>query len=170
MPNFRDPETLLIRRQEDEAARKRRPPPRRWPSSPHDLAQRERVPPPPLAPGREKAPLLTHLKRTAGDTLRLPGTLTATRLKVTTVLNAAELLAVPVPVGKPRVTLRIRLLPDRALTAEIAAKSLRRALRAIRETGADNVALVLQGRLSGDTIAEAGLSAQPKAAKPKQAP
>jgi hypothetical protein len=98
-----------------------------------------------LAPGHEKPP-----------PLRLPGTLTATRLKVTTTLNAAELLAVPVPVGKPRVTLRIRLLPDRALTAEIAAKSLRRALRAIREAGADDIALVLQGHMTaGDTIAQA---------------
>jgi hypothetical protein len=33
--------------------------------------------------------------------------------------------------------------------------------------GADNVALLLQGRLmAGDVIAAAGLSAQPKAAKP----
>jgi hypothetical protein len=159
MPNHRDPETLLIRPEESEAARRGRPPLRHWPSSPRAAAPMSRVPPPPLAPDREKSLLL-----------RVPGTLTAMRLKVTTTLDAAELLAVPVPVGKPRVTLRIRLLPDRALTAEIAAKSLRRALRAIRETGADNVALVLQGRLSGDTIAEAGLSAQPRAAKSRQAP
>ena len=54
------------------------------------------------------------------------------------------------------------------MTAEIAAKSLRKAQTAIREAGADNLALVLQGRLTGDTIAEAGLSAQPKT--PKAAP
>ena len=41
-------------------------------------------------------------------------------------------------------------------------------LAAIREVGADNTALVLQGRLAaGDVIAEAGLSAQPKAKPPK---
>jgi hypothetical protein len=68
------------------------------------------------------------------------------------------------------VTLRIRL-PDRTITAEIAAKSLRKAQTAIREAGADNIALVLQGQLiAGDVIAEAGLSAQPKAAKPAPAP
>jgi hypothetical protein len=34
-----------------------------------------------------------------------PGTLTAQRLKVTTVLDATELLAITVPEGKPRITL-----------------------------------------------------------------
>ncbi len=103
-------------------------------------------------------------------TLCLPGALTASRLKVTTILNAAELLAIKAPKDKPRITLRIRL-PDRTRTAEIAAKSLRKAQTAIREGGGDNIALVLQGRLiTGDVIAEAGLSAQPKAVKPTQAP
>jgi hypothetical protein len=130
MRNHHTPETLLIRRQEGEAARKRRPPPL-WPSSPPAAAPRMRVPPPsppPLVPGREKAP-----------PLRLPGTLTAARLKVTTTLDAAELLAVSAPNGQPRVTLCIHL-PDRTVTA----KPLRRAQRAIRETGTDKVALVLQ--------------------------
>jgi hypothetical protein len=48
------------------------------------------------------------------------------------------------PEGKPRITLRIRL-PYCTVTAEIAAKSLRKAQTAIREAGADNIALVLQG-------------------------
>ena len=66
---------------------------------------------------------------------------------------------------RTRVRLRIRL-PDRKLTADIAAKSLREAQAAIREAGADAIALVLQGCLvEGDVIAEAGLSAQSKAAK-----
>ena len=97
--------------------------------------------------------------------LSLPGTLTAARLKVSLTLNAAELLAVPAPAGQPRITLRIRL-PGRILTAEIATKSLRRAQTAIREVGADNIALVLQGHLIIDAIVEAGLAAQPKTAKP----
>jgi hypothetical protein len=70
------------------------------------------------------------------------------------------------------VSLRIRL-PDHTLTAEIAANSLRKAQMAIREAGADNnnVTLVLQGHLAaGDVITRAGLSSQPKAAKPKYAP
>jgi hypothetical protein len=96
----------------------------------------------------------------------LPGTLTAARLKVTIKLDASELIAVRARDGKERITLRIRL-PDRTVTAEITAKSLHKAQTAIRETGADSIALVLQGHLvRGDVIAEAGLSAQPKAAKP----
>jgi hypothetical protein len=88
-----------------------------------------------------------------------PGTLTAQRLKVTAVLDATELLSINAPDGKPRITLRIRL-PERTLTADIASKSLRKAQTAIRDAGADNLALVLQGRLiAGDVIAEAGLSA-----------
>ena len=91
-----------------------------------------------------------------------PGMPTAQRLKVTTTLNAAELLAIPAPEGRPRLTLRIRL-PDRTITAEIAAKSLRKAQTAIREADADNIALVLQGRfIAGDRAAEAGLSALPE--------
>src|SRR5215813_11488405 len=44
----------------------------------------------------------------------------------------------------------------------------RRRQTAIRDAGADNIALVQQGRLvAGDVIAEAGLSAQPKAKPPK---
>ncbi|HKD26901.1 MAG TPA: hypothetical protein VKC66_13490 [Xanthobacteraceae bacterium] len=71
-------------------------------------------------------------------------------------LNAAELAAIPAPEGKPRVTLRIRL-PGRTLTADIAAKSLRKAHTAIRDAGADNIVIVLQGHLiAGDVIAEAG--------------
>lgn len=95
-----------------------------------------------------------------------PGTLTAQRLKVTLVLNASELLSIPAPDGKPRVVLHIKL-PERTVTADIAAKALRRAQSAIREAGADNVAVILQGNLTrGDAVAEAGLVAQVRAAKP----
>jgi hypothetical protein len=94
------------------------------------------------------------------------GTLAAARLKVTTTLNATELLAINPTDGKPRVSLRIRL-PDRIVTAEIASKSLRKAQTAIHDAEADSIALVLQGRLiAGDVFAQASLSAQPRAAKP----
>ena len=97
--------------------------------------------------------------------LTLPSTLTASRLKITTMLNAAELLAIKPPHDQQRVTLRVQL-PDRTITAEAAAKSLRKAQTAIREAGADNIALVLQGHLvAGDRVAEAGLSAQPRSPK-----
>jgi hypothetical protein len=157
MPNTLDPETLLIRRQEAEAARRRRPPLQHRPPSPRALApSRVRVAPPPLLSLGQETPL----------SLQLPGTLTASRLKVTVVLNAAELSTVSAPQDQQRITLRIRLA-DRTITAEIAAKSLRKAQNAIREAGADAIVLMLQGRLvAADVIAEAGLSAQPKAAKP----
>jgi hypothetical protein len=79
------------------------------------------------------------------------------------VVHSAKVEAAGVLLLVERVALRIRL-PDRKLSADIAAKSLREAQAAIREAGADAIALVLRGRLvEGDVIAEAGLSAQPKA-------
>ena len=57
---------------------------------------------------------------------RQPKRRQAARLKVTTVLDGDDLLAITAPEGKPRVTLRIRL-PDRTITAKIMAKSLRKA-------------------------------------------
>jgi hypothetical protein len=64
---------------------------------------------------------------------------------------AAELRAVPTPEGKPRVTLRV-CLPDRTVAADVAAKSLRRAQRAIREAETDNFVVLLQGRLGGGDL------------------
>ena len=107
----------------------------------------------------------TAMLATRGGSPR-SGTLTAERLRIALTLNAAELNAIKAPKDKPRITLQIRL-PNRTLIAEIAAKSLHKAQTAIREAGADNIALVLQGRfIAGDRAAEAGLSALPKAAKP----
>jgi hypothetical protein len=86
-------------------------------------------------------------------------------LKVVAVLNAAELLDIELPDGKPRFTLTIRL-PDGTVTADLAAKSVRRAIVMVREYGTEAVAAIVQGRLSGNQIAEAGLSVQPKGPKP----
>ena len=79
--------------------------------------------------------------------------------------TADDLLSVQVRDGQPRVSLRVRL-PDRVLTADVAAKSVLKAQVAIKESGSDGVALVLQGVLVGDAIVKAGLSAQPKSPKP----
>jgi hypothetical protein len=54
-------------------------------------------------------------------------------------------------------------LPDRRVTADLDAKSVRRALAAISEHGPNGVALIIQGKLVGDTITEAGMFSQPKA-------
>ena len=58
----------------------------------------------------------------------------------------------------------------RTLAADIAAKALRKAKATIAEHGADQVALILQGKLDGNAIMEAGLVAQPKTPKPGTAP
>jgi hypothetical protein len=67
--------------------------------------------------------------------------------------------------GQPRVVLTIRL-PDGVVTADLAAKSLRRAIAMVREHGAEGVTAIVQGRLVGRQITEAGLAVQPKVAKP----
>jgi hypothetical protein len=90
---------------------------------------------------------------------------TPSKLKIVVTLPASELVPLPVPNGSPRVVLRVKL-PDRTLTADIAAKSLRKVQVTIRELGAENVACILQGSLvAGDVVAEAGLSGQPKTPK-----
>jgi hypothetical protein len=85
-------------------------------------------------------------------------------LKVVAVLDPRELLDLVVPDGRQRLGLTIRL-PDRTVIADLSAKSVRRAINVIREYGPDAVAAIVQGRLVGSEITEAGLSAQPKAAR-----
>jgi hypothetical protein len=99
----------------------------------------------------------------------IPAHLNARAIKVTVVLDASEVARLAVPEGQPRVTLSIRVGGEisvggeRLVTAELAAKSVRKAQAAIIEQG---VAVVLQGRLvAGDVLAEAGLACQPKAPK-----
>jgi ribosomal protein S3 len=80
---------------------------------------------------------------------------------VTVVLDPAEVAQLVAPDGKPRVAIDIRL-PDRRMSAELNAKSVHRALTTISEHGPDGVTVIVQGKLVGDTITEAGIMAQPK--------
>ena len=48
------------------------------------------------------------------------------------------------------------------MSVDLNAKSVRKAIAAIREHGSDNVAAIIQGRLAGDSITAAGLVAQAK--------
>jgi hypothetical protein len=73
-----------------------------------------------------------------------------------------------VPDGKPRVLLTIRL-PQGTVTADLAAKCLRRAIGMVREHGPEGVTAIVQGRLVGSEITDAGLAVQPKVAKPEKA-
>ena len=81
------------------------------------------------------------------------------------VLNARALKCIVVPDGRPRADIAIRL-PDRWITADLNAKSVRKAVAAISEHGPDGVAVIIQGKLVGDALTEAGIVAQPKVPKP----
>src|SRR3954462_14105665 len=99
--------------------------------------------------------------------MRMPN-LTARSLKATIVLEPAQVAELVVRDGVPRVELRIEV-DGRMVTTDIAAKSARKALAAIREHGPDGVMAILQGKLGkGDVLLEAGLAVQPKVQKQVQ--
>ena len=87
--------------------------------------------------------------------------LNARALKCTVVLDPAEAAQIVAADGKPRVVIDIRL-PDRRVSVDLNAKSVRKAVAAISEYGPDGVAVIIQGKLAGDAITEAGIVAQPK--------
>src|SRR3954451_2420662 len=86
-------------------------------------------------------------------------------LKITAILDPAAVATIPTPNGVSKAALRITA-GGRTYTAEVNMKSLRRCIAAIGEAGPDGVAIILQGKLNGDVIAEAGIVAQPKTPKP----
>lgn len=93
-------------------------------------------------------------------------TLSAKSIKITIVLDPAEVASIPTPEGKPRCLVRISVA-GRVVSADLNAKSLRKVIATIRENGPENVAVILQGKLgANDEILEAGLSAQPRTVKP----
>ena len=89
--------------------------------------------------------------------------LNARALKCTLVLDAAGLVD---PGAVARVNLQITVAGARTFSADVASKSVRKCLTVIAEHGADNVALVLQGKLEGNVVSEAGLVAQVKTPRP----
>jgi len=91
-------------------------------------------------------------------------TLNARTLKCVLVLDAKELAAFPRPADSvQRIVFQIRVAGGRNIDADIAAKSIRKCKKVIEENGADNVALILQGKLTdGSVVHEAGLIAQVK--------
>jgi hypothetical protein len=93
-------------------------------------------------------------------------TLTGRSIKVVIPLDPAELAAFPVPEGVPRVLLQIRV-GERRVTADIAAKAVRKAIGTVAEHGAETTITFIQGKLGpGDAVLEAGLVANVKAPKP----
>jgi hypothetical protein len=89
---------------------------------------------------------------------------TAKKLKVTLVIDAAPFVQTGVPPDNaPARTTVAVTVGGRTVTADIATKSVRKAVKALLEHGIENVALVLQGALtSSDNIEEAGITAQVK--------
>src|SRR5690242_16035630 len=89
-------------------------------------------------------------------------TLTAKSIKATLVLSPAEILTLSAPDGKPRCIVRVNV-GSRTITADLNAKSVRKAIATIKEAGPDNVACILQGKLSAtNQLEEAGLAVQLK--------
>jgi hypothetical protein len=95
-------------------------------------------------------------------------TLTAKSLKCTVVLEPAEVASLSAPPGHPRVPITIQVA-GRKLSAHLNAKSVRKCLVTISEAGPDNCVAVLQGKLAGDVVEDAGLAIQIKAPKPEAA-
>src|SRR5258706_11599210 len=89
---------------------------------------------------------------------------TARKLKVTMVIDAAPfaaLRAIP-DNAPPRVDITIAV-GGRTVTADIATKSVRKAVKILIDHGTDNVVVILQGALSSDNrVEEAGITAQVK--------
>jgi hypothetical protein len=90
--------------------------------------------------------------------------LTTRALKCIVVLDPVEIEAID-PGVVARVIFNIRLADgSRTVTADIAAKSLRKVQAAIAEHGPDGIAVIIQGKLGrGDVLLECGMVAQIKA-------
>jgi hypothetical protein len=87
------------------------------------------------------------------------------------VLDAAPFvkLGVPQDNAPPRTDLVVTL-DGRTLHADLATKSVRKAVRTLLEHGEQNVALIIQGALAADNrVEEAGITAQVKVQSPSQA-
>jgi hypothetical protein len=83
--------------------------------------------------------------------------LSARALKCTIVLDPAEVVQIVAPDGRPRVVIDIRL-PDRCVSADLNAKSVRKAVATISEHG-PTASRVIQCKLVSDTSPTAILSA-----------
>jgi hypothetical protein len=89
-------------------------------------------------------------------------------LKVTAVLDPAAIAGITVPNGTAKFAVKLRVA-GRTLSADLNAKSLRRCVIAVQAAEEGGVAVVLQGRLEGDAIVDAGITAQPRPPKPTAA-
>jgi hypothetical protein len=91
-------------------------------------------------------------------------TVTTRALKVTAPLDAAAVATLPAPEGQSRSKLTINC-EGKNYTADIATKSLRKVKATIAANGAENVFVMVQGKLKNDEIVECGIVAQLKVPK-----
>jgi hypothetical protein len=135
--------------------------PGNWPRDPKPAP----IPAPEPAMAPAPAPGMT-LQRPASPLVEPTPTLQARALKVTCVLDAAEIASVRVGYDQPRVSIRVQV-GGRMISADMAGKTVRKAQRTITELAGEGVFCMLQGRLlDDDKVAEAGLIVQSKAPKP----
>ena len=87
----------------------------------------------------------------------MPITTTAKSLKVTAVIDAAPFEGFAIPPGaKPVVAITVG---ERVYRCELNPKSLRKAVALLDEHEPANVVLIVQGKLNGTVIEEAGIAA-----------
>ncbi len=100
-------------------------------------------------------------------------TITAKTVKVTLVVNPAEIAALSVPNGTSITQVCVEVA-GRQITVALNAKKLRKVISTINEFG-DSAVVILQGKLEqdpstkADILAEAGLTVQQRVAKSEQA-
>jgi hypothetical protein len=173
MPDRNTPESLLIAEQERQARPRATPIPSRHPPGAVRVwhaGSNAAVTAPykPYTPPQRSRVTNTSFQRKPTVPTSFAA-ISARSMKCALVLDAAEIANIIVPDGSSRFALTVQL-PDRAVVADVATKSVRRAVAVIGEHGPDAFAVVLQGRLQrGDTLSEAGLSAMPKTPKPAAA-
>jgi hypothetical protein len=89
----------------------------------------------------------------------------ARKLKVIAVIDAAPFAGLQIPDTAPARTELTIKIDARQFSVDLATKSVRKAVKTLAESGADNVVLLVQGALgAGDRIEDAGLVANVKAA------
>jgi hypothetical protein len=137
------------------------PAPRRWPVLATSDARHLAVP-------RKPAEIHYAIEKPGKPATRRPTmpsvTVTSRAIKIVLVLDAAQVRAAIRPVQDVAARIPFSINVDgRRLTADFAPKAVRKCFAMIEEHGAEGCAVLIQGKLMpGDTIAEAGLVAQPK--------
>ena len=93
---------------------------------------------------------------------------TARKLKVTAIVDATPFVALrTTPDNAPARTDLTIAIDGRTVTADLATRSVRKAVKTLTDNGSDNVVLILQGVLTpSNRIEEAGIVAQVKVQAP----